>query len=190
MNVRFWRSRWAFTRFCRVTVAVIVFRTSDISSLIIYIIFWFLKVPVVRVLSGRVVDLKARSHQATERNSFVLFRRVFQCEQLRLRRDVTSFHHAVFLNSTSRQIVHTNKRDGTGSNWMELISEMFRTRRLDEKLTKSAVRQLPRIADPFTPKHRPATAGDRMERNCSVASCCLVWTALGLWRFPWFRVKS
>ena len=46
--------------------------------------------------------------------------------------------------------------------------------RLDEKLTKSAVRQLPRIADPFTPKHRPATAGDRTERNCSVASRCLV----------------
>jgi len=30
--------------------------------------------------------------------------------------------------------------------------------RLDEKLTKSAVRQLPRIADMFTPKHRPATS--------------------------------
>jgi hypothetical protein len=54
----------------------------------------------------------------------------------------------------------------TRRNWEQLNgtdSEMFRTRRLDEKLTKSAVRQLPRIADPFTPKDRPATAGDRTE---------------------------
>jgi hypothetical protein len=36
---------------------------------------------------------------------------------------------------------------------------------------------LPRIADPFTPKDRPATAGDGTEWNCSVASRCLVWTA-------------
>jgi hypothetical protein len=66
----------------------------------------------------------------------------------------------------------------TRRNWEQLDgtdSEMFRTRRLDEKLTKSVVHQLPRIADPFPPKHWLATAGDGTERNRTVLLRRVAW---------------